>query len=40
MKPSACPCGTAWMPSSPWVNGASTQKKNTIWEKATVIIAK
>ena len=34
------PRGTARIPSSPPVKGACTQKKNTIWAKASVTIAK
>ena len=40
IKPNRRPRGTAWMPSSPPVNGACTQKKNTICASASVIIAK
>ena len=27
IRPKAVPCGTPWMPSSPWVNGACRQRK-------------
>ncbi len=40
MTPNRKPRGTCWMPSSPPVNGASTQKKYTICASASVIIAK
>ena len=40
MKPNSLPRGTAWMPSSPPVNGACRQKKKTICASASVIIAK
>ena len=34
------PRGTPWMPSSPSVKGACTQKKKNICDSASVIIAK
>ncbi|MNC95249.1 hypothetical protein D3C83_123270 [compost metagenome] len=40
MRPKSRPRGTDWMPSSPPVNGACRQKKNTICASASVIIAK
>ncbi len=40
MTPNSRPRGTAWMPSSPWVNGACTAKKYIICASASVIIAK
>ena len=39
-RPKSLPRGTDWMPSSPPVNGACRQKKNTICAIASVIIAK
>jgi hypothetical protein len=38
--PKRWPRGTAWMPSSPPVNGACRQKKKIICASASVIIAK
>ena len=40
ITPNRTPRGTCWMPSSPPVNGASTQKKYTICASASVIMAK
>jgi len=40
MSPNSLPRGTAWIPSSPPVNGACTAKKNIICASARVIIAK
>jgi hypothetical protein len=38
--PNRIPRGTAWMPSSPPVKGACSEKKYTIWAKASVTMAK
>ena len=38
--PNRLPRGTAWMPSSPPVNFACSEKKNAIWASARVIIEK
>ena len=40
MRPKSLPRGTAWMPSSPAVNGAWMAKKYIICASASVIIAK
>ena len=40
MKPKKVPRGTPWMPSSPPVKSACTQKKKNICDSASVIIAK
>ena len=40
MRPKRWPRGTDWMPSSPPVNGACSEKKKTICAKASVTMAK
>ena len=40
VNPNRWPRGTAWKPSSPPVNSACSEKKKTIWAKASVTMAK